>query len=110
MERLRYTVLEAKLQWQMHVLSWLDKADVVVKYEDMVAKPVKTVRESVEALDLTMPMHHGRLPTFAQLHRQWPNFFRKGKVGAWRQDMPGELEEVWWKKNREGMEALGYER
>jgi len=40
--------------------------------------------------------------------RGGPNFLQKGKIGAWKEEIPGELHDVFWSLHAEGMNALGY--
>jgi len=50
------------------------------------------------------------LPGFDQYHKANSKFFRRGIVGSWKDEMPVELEEEFWKSNGVVMEWLGYER
>ena len=50
------------------------------------------------------------LPGFEKYHKEHPQFFRRGIVGGWRDEMSEELEELFWKSNGETMQWLGYER
>jgi len=50
------------------------------------------------------------LPGFEKYHKAKPTFFRRGIIGAWRDEMTPEVEEYFWKANGKTMEWLGYER
>ena len=55
-------------------------------------------------------LYGGELPSFEELHRKHPQFFRSGKRGDWREHFDAELQEQFWNNHREQMERLGYSR
>lgn len=100
------TALQYLSSWSRHAESWLGAPGlrhIVVRYEDLVAKPEKTFAGVVRFMRL--PMDKGRLSRairfsgFDTLSKQEsqggflersPNsarFFRKGKVGGWRDSL-----------------------
>jgi hypothetical protein len=50
------------------------------------------------------------LPGFEKYHKAKPAFFRRGIIGSWKDEMPLEVEEHFWKSNGKTMTWLGYER
>jgi hypothetical protein len=48
------------------------------------------------------------MPDLASLHERWPQFFRKGKAGSWREEMPIGLHELFWRHHAQAMNACGY--
>lgn len=88
--------------WSGNVLTWIERPATVdiVKYEDMVEGRWGILGMGIE----------GDMPSFSELNRQWPQFFRKGRVGAWREEMSDNLEALCWHHHGKVMERLGYER
>ena len=99
--------------WGRHVLAWTrrEAVTVVVKFEELLKNPAEKVKESVDALGLRMSkIKTNELPDFEKLHEVLPQFFREGKIGGWRTEMPDDLHDLFWKKNGALMESLGYQR
>lgn len=100
--------------WSNHVLRWTGSrkgaATTIVRYEDLLTQPFATVRRSLDELSIPVRSFQTQSPDFAELQRRWPGFFRKGVAGAWREEMPGDLHELFWEHHRPAMEALGYRR
>ena len=98
--------------WSGNVRSWLgrDAPTHVLRFEDLVADPVRAVRDAMTALGIALPEPGGRLPPFEELHRRNPLVFRRGKVGSWKSELPPDLERRFWRVHGAEMEALGYRR
>ncbi len=115
--------------WSRHVESWSRRADIVIRYEDLVRDPLASVERLRAICDLPEP-DASRLPTFESLKFGIPKygakrehgvseeemrehsrkFFRRGKAGAWQDEMPPRLQELFWSYHGEAMEGLGYAR
>lgn len=102
--------------WGRNVLSWWadpDPAHVLLRYEDLVATPLESVRRIVEHLlpDIR-PVADAIVPSFAQLQRIDAGFFRRGQTGSHRDELPDDLHELFWSvpENRAAMELLGHPR
>ncbi|TGD73501.1 glycosyltransferase [Mangrovimicrobium sediminis] len=115
--------------WSVNVEEWVERADLVIRYEDLVADPIGQSQRIGQLIDLPPPRVE-RLPTFESMkfgvpeygagkhqdldeeekHRRAEKFFRRGKAGAWRDEMPAELQELFWSYHGESMERLGYTR
>jgi hypothetical protein len=98
--------------WHGHVERWTRRTapTVVVRYEDLLADPAGTAARACEQLGVTLPAPSGSLPRIEELQEIDPLIFRKGKAGSWRDEMPSELEEHFWKLHGQSMERLGYRR
>lgn len=92
--------------WSRHVSRWLERASIVIRFEDLIANPIKQVERLRPILELPAPRVE-RTPCFDDLrkrsyaygsgkehglsdeqqrhHRE--RFFRRGQPGAWREDM-----------------------
>ena len=104
--------------WGQNVLSWLPPATpaapprtVLLRFEDLTRDPVTTVTDAVTRLapDLVLRADVAP-PTFHELHQVDRAFFRRGVVGTHRDEMPAELEDLFWsyEDNRDAMACLGY--
>ena len=108
--------------WGQNVLSWLPPDEpagpttaqtVLIRYEDLIRDPLVTVTESLRRIVPDLPARTDvTLPTFGELQQFDPRFFRRGMTGTHRDEMPAELEELFWSydDNREAMNRLGYGR
>jgi len=98
--------------WSNNVLAWtVNRADgitIVLRYEDLVANPILKVQETLGALNLRIEPISKRLPSFKELHKKWPQFFRKGKAGAWKEEMPEDLHRLFWRYHSRTMRLFGY--
>lgn len=113
--------------WKGHALSWIDQTDIpvkVIRYEDMKQKPVETFMEAVNFLEL--PYDAERLKkainfasfeklqkqeqetTFREKPSQCASFFRKGKVGSWREALSVDEVNYLISYNRDFMQRFGY--
>jgi len=112
--------------WSNNVESWLPRADIVMKFEELIENPIDTIEQLRKIIDLPKP-DIGKLPTFDDLrsnryrygsgssdrsarqqyeHRK--KFFRKGQPGSWREEMPEHLKELFWQLHGKTMIKLGY--
>lgn len=102
--------------WGHNVLSWLQPAvqhRVLLRYDDLAREP----RVSVERVMTTLlpglrPREDATIPTFADLQRVDHAFFRRGRPGTHRDELPDELHELFWSKadNAAAMALLGHRR
>jgi hypothetical protein len=114
--------------WRGHVNSWLDGSRMrchVVRFEDLSVDPEGTFAKAVNACGLRTDPDVVRravsFSDFSELRRQELNrgfaerspnargeFFRRGAVGGWREDLPAELAQRLIERNRETMARFGY--
>jgi hypothetical protein len=97
--------------WSHNVMSWLSRRapTALVKYEDLLQRPLEIVPESLEKVGFPIGERQQQSQrSFDELHEKMPDFFRKGKVGAWRTEMPEELQELFWQTHANTMRRLGY--
>jgi hypothetical protein len=110
--------------WSRHVLSWYDRASVVIRFENLIRDPIGCIERIRPFLDMPEP-DMDRLPDFQTLRTkeigffagkdnrgpEWRRkFFRRGKIGGWKDEMPPELEALFWKLHGKGMKKAGYQR
>jgi aryl sulfotransferase len=114
--------------WSGHARSWLDQSGLrahVVRYEDLRRNPEQALTGIVGACGLTCDPERVRVATafsdFGELQRQErahgfrerPRtargaFFRRGEVGAWRDELPAPLADRLVETHREMMTRFGY--
>lgn len=129
--RVRHTMLQAILAedgsyfggWGRHVQEWLPKADVVLRFRDLLIDPIQEVEKIRSVADLPDP-DTDHLPTFLSQKTGEPRygkviteegknnfrFFRKGKVGAWQEEMPKWMQDIFWRYHGPVMHCAGYEK
>ncbi len=105
--------------WETNVKRWLEKADIVIRFEDLIKDPIGEMTRLKDIVDLPEP-NVSQLPTFESQQQGQPrygsalgrnkHFFRKGKIGDWKTEMPPSMQEAFWKKNAGIMKTLGYGR
>lgn len=84
--------------WSNNVRMWtLRQRVAVVYFKDMLSNPASLFPTAT-------------IPSFDELHTRWPKFFRKGKVGGWRDEMSSEIEQLCWERHGDTMKMMGYER
>jgi hypothetical protein len=97
--------------WSANVQAWMArrKPTVVVRFDDLIERPLEELRRAVAAIGMRAPEKQVEdLPSFADLQKLGPHFFRKGRTGAWREEMPDDLHRLFWQCHGETMRALGY--
>lgn len=115
--------------WSRNVADWIKHADIVIRYEDLLTDPIGCAERLRTIMDLPEP-NAAKLPAFEQLKHGVAEYgsgkgrgldqhqmlelsqknFRKGKAGAWKEEMPEELAELFWSYHGDVMLHLGYSR
>lgn len=115
--------------WSTNVTEWGKRASIVIRFEDLIINPIECVERIRPLIDLPEP-RLDRNPTFEDLktkefkygsglERGFPpeeralrreKFFRRGKAGSWKDEMPDDLHELFWKLHGKTMETMGYKR
>lgn len=113
--------------WSINVEAWCQRAQLLIRYEDLIADPLATVERLRLVCDLPAPQKD-RLPAFEALkfgipkygaardrdvseeekHQLAQKFFRRGEAGAWREEMPEDLQALFWSYHGDTMQQMGY--
>jgi hypothetical protein len=98
--------------WSTHVDQWTQRhgPTAIVRYEDLVVDAGAACVRACEEVGVGLPPLSGRVPGGDELKAIDPLIFRKGTVGAWREEMPTELEALFWSVHGETMSRMGYLR
>ena len=113
--------------WSENVRAWTEKADIIIRYEDLIVEPIAQVERLRAIMDLPQPQIE-KLPSFQKLKNGTPKygsggnkliskdeklerankFFRRGIAGAYKDEMPKLFQLLFWLKNKEQMKAHHY--
>jgi hypothetical protein len=97
--------------WGNNVMAWTSRIalTVVIKFEDLIASPLECLRQATAQIGYLPPeIDSSQIPTFEELHQKVPQFFRKGQVGAWRDELPDDLHKLFWQRYGDAMRSMGY--
>ncbi len=109
--------------WSGNIKSWKERAAIIIKYEDLIIDPLAQTERLRSFVELPKPVEN-KIPTFEELKFGKPQygsgsslskrpdfakkFFRKGKKGSWKEEMPADLQQLFWDLHRDPMLELGY--
>ena len=111
--------------WRKNVELWLSRADIIIRFEDLIKNPISEIEKLRQLKGFALPEPSiEKLPTFESqrngIPKYSPNkggkkknelnslFFRKGKVGGWKDDMSDEMHNFFWSIHGKTMKKLGY--
>lgn len=112
--------------WSNHVFHWTRRADIVIRYEDLIDNPQQCFDIIGQIIELPSG-DWSQLPSFQKLKssknpygivkKEWEadpsiayKFYRKGKSGNWKEEMPERIEALFWSCHGDIMERIGYQR
>ncbi|HPQ21105.1 MAG TPA: sulfotransferase domain-containing protein [Saprospiraceae bacterium] len=113
--------------WSENVMQWSKKADVIIRFEDLIKDPIREIEKLRKIVNLPKP-NIEKLPTFESQKFGNPRygsrkngglsteeqknhagrFFRKGKIGVYKKEMPVLFRLLFWAKNRKAMKLMRY--
>ncbi|HAQ70863.1 MAG TPA: hypothetical protein DCR48_07805 [Flavobacteriales bacterium] len=108
--------------WSKHTEAWMQRADVVIYFEDLIQNPIEACEKLRSFMELP-EAKRDQLPTFSDLkfgepeygsgkyidsQNLAPSWFRKGKVNAWKDEMSETQQVLFWHLHGEMMEQMGY--
>ena len=96
--------------WGDHVKSWDPKNrknTLLIKFETLIKEPIKYIKTLSEFLH-TQPIGD-KIPTFNELKKINPKFFRSGKTNSWEEAFSDEEHMAFWVRNHQVMLDYGYE-
>jgi len=115
--------------WGANVREWTKIADLVIHFDELVNDTEKVIERLREVLDLPEPDMQ-KIPTFDSQRKGGSHFggkkrkklsqeeqdafnqqfFRSGKSGGWKEEMPEDIQEKFWDKYSDIMIKMGYSR
>jgi sulfotransferase family protein len=98
--------------WSGNVRAWYERPGVGrtvwLRYEDLVREPLGLLEAAARQVGVELRATGSPPVGFADLHHRWPEFFRRGTVGAWREEMSEALQRLFWQHHHEPMHWFGY--
>lgn len=114
--------------WSVHVQEWVNKANIVIRFEDLIEQPIEQV-DRINSIYNLPEKDINSLPTFEQLKFGKPKYgrgkriansieeeediirksFRKGKAYGWKDELDRPLQNLFWSYHRTAMESMGYD-
>jgi len=95
--------------WSEHVRQWNPSErqnTFLIRFEDLIAEPEKTLYNIADFIN--MPIKEVNVPSFEELHKRGPKFFRSGKTDSWKEDY-SEMEHLYfWMISQKEMEKYSY--
>jgi hypothetical protein len=102
--------------WGANVLAWEQRTTptAIIKFEDLViaSNPLHLVKNALKHIgyEKISSIVSKQPPTFDELHEQMPSFFRKGKIGNWRNEMPVDLYNMFIEKHGNVLALMNYDK
>ena len=113
--------------WSKNVTEWIERADLIIRYEDLIADPAGCAEKLRQLMNLSEG-DYSKIPGFSKMKFGLPHYgsgrdrlmseeekrslaernFRKGKVGSWKEEMPGYLHDLFWSIHGDVMLKMGY--
>lgn len=125
--RLHMQLKQKLLTWSNHITSWVDASSLpvmIIKYEDMMLNSFETFSKAVKFIGMTCEDNKIKeaidRSNFKELQKQEQekgfrekspdsvNFFRKGKIGSWKEELPDSIVIKIVHDHKSMMERLGY--
>lgn len=96
--------------WSRNVNAWINRVGRhrAIRYEDLIEDPVNIAVAALQRLGVNGGIGAVAPPSFRELHAAVPWFFRKGKVGSWRQEMPPDLQKLFLERHGDTLLRHGY--
>jgi hypothetical protein len=96
--------------WSRNVNAWISRVghDAAIRYENLIEDPVNIAADALRRLGVKGELAARPLPSFPELHATIPWFFRRGKTGSWREEMPSHLQELFLERHGDTLLRLGY--
>lgn len=115
--------------WGANVEEWTKIADLVIYFDELVNDPAREILRIQKVLDLPEP-NMDKIPTFDSQRKGGSHFggvkrkrlsqeeqdafnqqfFRSGKSGGWKAEMPEDIQKKFWDKYGDIMTGNGYAR
>ncbi|HRX28411.1 MAG TPA: sulfotransferase domain-containing protein [Saprospiraceae bacterium] len=109
--------------WSGHVNAWKDRADIAIRFEDLIVNPgkemdkLKLLLNLGEAIGDFPTIQSQRVSSSYAVNRKEPQnltlgdrekFFRKGKMGSYREEMPFWVKILFQFKHGKTLKNFGY--
>jgi hypothetical protein len=98
-------------RWSRLNAGWLTRPEgktAIVHFEDLIARPIECLKQAAEDIDIHLTPRQGHVPTFEELNKIHPQFFRSGQTDSWKRDLPPVALQAFTSTNQEWLTKLGY--
>lgn len=99
--------------WSRFHREWIERPEGryhIIHFEDLIRDPIGTIDMALRELEIPLDRGAGTVPSFEELKKIHPKFFRKGRQGTWKKEFPRTLQNAFWEQHGPMMEQLGYPR
>jgi len=107
--------------WSAHVESWIPRADLIIRFEDLTVDPLGQCERLRALFELPAPRGNSA-PGFETLKSGRPEYgsgkhlgkdmadkwFRRGKINGWKDELASDMHDLFWHLHGECMEVVGY--
>ncbi len=126
-QKMHNQLTQKLLTWSGHVKSWTEQSTLpvyIVKYEDMVTQTFETFKKALDTLGLDKPdeeifraIQHSNINElqkqekekgFSEKSSRSVSFFRKGKIGSWKDELNPQQANQIIHDHKEVMQQFGY--
>jgi len=101
-------------RWADFNNSWLadeHPAMAVLHFRDLIQDPIQACHAALDSVGAIAARGQSNdLPDFEVLHKQYPQFFRKGSRGGWDEEMSRSQADSFWENHGECMQSLHYDK
>lgn len=110
--------------WSENVKQWSAKAELIIHFENLIKNPIQEIEKIRAFIDLPTP-NEEKIPSFEFLksgkgkypnykneeeaNKKAPLFFRKGKIGGWKKEIPKLIYILFINIHGETMNKNGYD-
>ncbi len=92
--------------WGEHIRQWKNRDKLLIKFEMMTDEPSSILQDIANYLNI-QPISN-RIPTFQELQKINPKFFRSGKKDSWKKHFSESDHLAFWLQNANEMIKMGY--
>jgi len=92
--------------WGEHVMGWINTPKLLIKFEELIDHPEETIGAISQYLKIDPK--GGHIPTFEELQKINPKFFRSGKKDGWKTFFSDDEHLLFWLRNHKPMQEMGY--
>jgi hypothetical protein len=98
--------------WSESVRAWTSRPQcAVVRFENLIRQPVEVVAAALRSIGFDPAVRADfSMLSFCELHGMSPISFRVGRTGSWREEMPRDLEGLFWERHGDTARDMGYTR
>jgi hypothetical protein len=96
--------------WSANVRSWSrrEAPTAIVRFEELIRDPVSTIRAATGSIGVSLAESDEAPSSFGRLQAEKPLIYPRGKVGAWKTELPDRLQRLFWKLHGAEMLLMGF--